>query len=84
MVALMRSIVSISVFGIRSFQRILNYSVKAGYISISPMYAVDPPRMDTPEAAFLETTDIARVINAIDHLQDPMYKAFFQLELCTS
>lgn len=63
---------------------ILNFAVKSGYITISPMIAVDPPRMDTPEAAFLDMEDIAKVMDTLENIKDPMWKAFFILEMYTS
>ena len=63
---------------------ILNFAVKSGYITISPMIAVDPPRMDTPEAAFLDMEDIAKVMDVLECIKDPMWKAFFILEMYTS
>ena len=62
----------------------LNFAVKSGYITISPMVAVDPPRMDTPEAAFLDMEDIAKVMDTLENIKDPMWKAFFILEMYTS
>ncbi len=63
---------------------ILNFAVKSGYITISPMTAIDPPRMDTPEAEHLEPEDLAILMDIIENMKDPMWKAFFLLEVYSS
>ena len=68
----------------RVISAILQFAVRSGYIAISPMNGVDPPRKDTQEAEFLEANDIANLIDALDDLRDPMWRAFFYLDLYSS
>lgn len=63
---------------------VLNFAVRSGYIAVNPMAAVNPPRQDTPEAEFLDGADIAHLMDTLEHLPDPMWCAFFTLDLFSS
>lgn len=68
----------------RALSAVLSFAVKSGYIAVSPMAAVDPPRKDTQEAEFLEGKDIVDLLNVLDQLPDPLWRAFFTLGLYSS
>lgn len=68
----------------RALSAILQFAVKSGYISVSPMAAVDAPRKDTPEADFFEGQEIAKLINTLEQLPETMWRAFFLLGLYSS
>lgn len=68
----------------RALSAILQFAVKSGYISVSPMAAVDAPRKDTPEADFFEGQEIAKLINTLEQLPEAMWRAFFLLGLYSS
>lgn len=68
----------------RALSAVLSFAVKSGYISVNPMMAVDPPRKDTPEAEFLEGKEINDLLTALEQYPDPMWRAFFILELYSS
>ncbi len=63
---------------------VLNFAVRSGYIVINPINAVDPPRQDTPESEFLNGEDVARLMEVLESYPDPMWCAFFTLDLFSS
>ena len=63
---------------------VLNFAVKSGYITVNPIAAVDPPRQDTQEAEFLDGPDIAKLLDVLDNYPEPLWRAFFTLDLYTS
>lgn len=63
---------------------VLNFAVKSGYIVVNPINAVNPPRQDTPESEFLEGEDVAKLMEVLDNYPDPMWRAFFTLDLFSS
>ena len=63
---------------------VLNFAVRSGYIVVNPIAAVDPPRQDTKESEFLEGEDVARLMEALEDCPDPMWQAFFTLDLFSS
>ena len=68
----------------RALSAVLGFAVKSGYISVNPMQAIDPPRADTPEAEFLEAPEIADLMEVLETYPDPMWRAFFLLEIYMS
>lgn len=68
----------------QALSAVLNFAVKSGYITINPINAVNPPRQDTPESEFLEGQDIANLMEVLDNYPDPMWRAFFTLDLFSS
>lgn len=65
----------------RLINAILNFAVKSGYISYSPMNAVDAPRNDTQETDYYEPEEVSDLLDAIDSLSDPMWQAYYYLAL---
>lgn len=63
---------------------VLNFAVRSGYIMINPITAVDPPRQDTKESEFLEGADVAKLMEVLENYSDPMWRAFFTLDLFSS
>ena len=63
---------------------VLNFAVKSGYIVVNPIKAVDPPQQDTPEAECLDEEDFAKLMKTLEDYPDPMWKAFFILDLFTA
>ncbi len=63
---------------------VLNFAVRSGYITVNPLIAVDPPRQDTPESEFLEGEDVAMLMEALEQLPEPIWQAFFTLDLFSS
>ena len=63
---------------------ILNYAIRSGYITISPLIAVDPPKVDTKEAEFFEGNEIVDLVKVLENLNNSMWKAYFLLELYIS
>ena len=68
----------------RALAAVMQFAVKSGYITVSPMAAIDPPRKDTQEAEFLEEKDIAELLTVLDSLDEPLWRAFFTLGLYSS
>lgn len=68
----------------RALSAVVGFALKSGYICANPMLAIDPPRADTPEAAFFEDYEIAQLMDVLENYPDPMWAAFFTLELFTS
>lgn len=68
----------------RALSAILQFAVKSGYISVSPMAAVDAPRKDTPEADFFDGEEIAKLLTTLENLPETMWRAFFLLSLYSS
>ena len=63
---------------------ILNYAIRSGYITVSPLMAVDAPRVDTEEAEFFEGNELVDLVMALESLKNPMWKAYYLLQLYTS
>lgn len=63
---------------------VLNFAVRSGYIMINPIAAVDPPRQDTKESEFLEGQDVAKLMEVLENYPEPMWRAFFTLDLFSS
>ena len=63
---------------------VLNFAVRSGYITINPIAAVDPPRQDTKESEFLEGPDVAKLMEVLENHPEPMWRAFFTLDLFSS
>lgn len=68
----------------QALSAVLNFAVRSGYITINPIIGVDPPRQDTPEAEYLEGKDVAQLMTVLENYPDPMWRAFFILDLFTS
>lgn len=65
----------------RILRAVLNFAVKSGYISISPMIAVDAPKNDTKETDFYEPEEVAALLDVLDALDDSMWTAYYYLSL---
>lgn len=68
----------------RALSAVMGFALKSGYISVNPMQAIDPPRADTPEAEFLEDSEIAELMDVLENYPDLMWRSFFLLEIYTS
>ena len=68
----------------KTLSAILNYAIRSGYITVSPLIAVDPPKVDTEEAQFFEGDEIVELVKVLENLSSSMWKAYFLLELYTS
>lgn len=62
---------------------VMGYAVRMGYIAVNPCSQVTPPRETTPETKWLDPADAARLLDVLDGLDDPQWKAFFYLSLYT-
>ncbi len=68
----------------RALSAIMGFALKSGYISVNPMEAVDAPRADTEETAFLDESDIAQFMEVMRNFPDIMWKTFFIMAIYTS
>ena len=68
----------------QALSAVLNFAVKSGYIAVNPITAVDRPKQDTKEADFLQDEDIAKLMDVLESYPDPMWKAFFTLDIYSS
>lgn len=62
---------------------LLKYAVTMGYIAVNPADQVEAPRKDTKSAQCLELADVARLLTALDGLDDPQWRLFFYMSLYT-
>ena len=62
---------------------LFGYAVRCRYITLNPVDAVDPPRKDTQETQFYELEDCAKLLNALDSLEDEQWRLFFYMSIYT-
>lgn len=67
----------------RCLHAMLTFAVRAGYISINPADAVEPPRNDRQETAFYELDDCRKLLEALDALPDTQWRLFFYMSIYT-
>lgn len=61
----------------------LSYAVTTGYIAVNPADQVEAPQKDTQETKWLELSDVARLLEALDELSDVQWRLFFYLSIYT-
>lgn len=62
---------------------LLAYAIRAGYIAVNVAEAAEAPRKDTQETRFYELEDVARLLNALDAVEDTQWQLFFYMALYT-
>lgn len=67
----------------RCIHALLTYAVRAGYITMNPADAVEPPRKNTQETAFYELEDCGKLLEALDSLPDLQWRLFFYMSIYT-
>lgn len=57
------------------------YAQRTGIITINPCNLIYPPKKDTKEAEFYDTTEVAAIMAAIAAEPDPKWRAYFLLSV---